>query len=119
MSKELDFLAKELPAKGTQHYREVLIDGYWRLFDNSDAASLLAYSQIASDEETLVVMNLHPELEIENAITVDKHLSPAGSKMKDKLGAGKNYTIEEFNGRHFVTLKLKPHHVAVLKMNGK
>lgn len=118
MTKKIDFLAKELSVTGAQYYREVLIEGHWKILDHS-GNSLLAYSQIDGDEETLVVMNLNSENEIENSITVDKNLTPAGSKMKDRLGVGKNYIVEEFNGRHFVTLKLKPHHVALLRINSK
>jgi len=100
---------------GTQYYREVCVDGSWTNF-TPEKNTLLAYSKVNGEEEVLVVMNLDNENEIENSITVDKDLSPKNAKMKDILGKAKNYKIEEENGRNFVTVKLKPNHVAVLKI---
>ncbi|HSW61413.1 MAG TPA: hypothetical protein VLJ60_11465, partial [bacterium] len=76
---------------------------------------LPAYSVIRGDREILVVMNTSCAREIENRVTVDRNLSPAGSKLKDIAGKPENYIVEEHDGRNFVTVKLKPNSFAVLK----
>jgi type II secretory pathway component GspD/PulD (secretin) len=97
-----------------QYYREVEFNGRWRLFDVLEDM-LLAYSVIRGDLEILVVMNTSCTEEIENRVTVDRNLSPVGSKLKDIAGRPKNCIVEEHAGRNFVTVKLKPNSFAVLR----
>lgn len=120
MSKQLNDLVEILKKEGfsgdecCQYYREVEFNGRWRLFDVLEDM-LLAYSVIRGDVELLVVMNTSCAREIENRVTVDRNLSPAGSKLKDIAGKPKNYIVEEHEGRNFVSVKLKPDSFAVLR----
>jgi len=100
---------------GCQYYREGEINGRWRLFDALEDM-LLAYSMIHQDKEMVVIINLDCRKEIETRITVDRNLTPVGSKMKDIAGRHKMYTVEEDAGRNFVSVKLKPNTLSVLKM---
>jgi hypothetical protein len=110
-----DILKKEKFAKEfTQYYREVEINGRWRLFDVLDD-TLLAYSVIKSDVELLVVINCNCEKEITNKVTVDRNLTPAGSKLSDIAGRPKKFNVDEFEGRNFVTVTLKPNSFSILK----
>ncbi len=108
---------EEILEKGCQYYREGEINGRWRLFDALENM-LLAYSMIHQDREMVVIMNLDCNKEIETRITVDRHLSPAGSKLKDIAGRHKMYTVEEDGGRNYVSVKLKPNTFSVLKNVG-
>ncbi len=105
---------EEILAKGCQYYREGEINGRWRLFDPLEDM-LLAYSMIHQDQEMVVIMNLNCNKEVASRITVDRNLSPAGSKLKDVAGRHKMYIVEEEGGRNFVSVKLKPNTFAVLK----
>jgi hypothetical protein len=105
---------EEILQSGCQYYREGEINGRWRLFDALEEM-LIAYSMIHQDQEMVVVLNLNCGKEIENRITVDRNLSPVGSKLKDIAGRHKMYVVEEDGGRNFVNVKLKPNHFAVLK----
>ncbi|HSW60692.1 MAG TPA: hypothetical protein VLJ60_07815 [bacterium] len=98
-----------------QYYREVEFNGRWRLF-NVLEEMLLAYSMIRGNTEILVVINTHCTGEIENRVTVDRNLSPVGSKFKNIAGNPGNYIVEEDDGRNFVTVKLKSNSFVVLKM---
>jgi len=99
-----------------QYYREVEFNDRWRLFDVLEEM-LLAYSIINEKKELLVVINFNCIKEIKNKVTVDRNLSPAGSKLKDIAGKPKNYIVEEYEGRNFVSVKLKPNSFAVLKLS--
>lgn len=121
MSKQFIELNKILKREGfsgeecCQYYREVEFNGRWRLFDVLEDM-LLAYSVIRGDMEIIVVMNTSYIREIENRVTVDRSLSPAGSKLKDIAGKSESYIVEEHEGRNFVTVKLKPDSFAVLRV---
>lgn len=97
-----------------QYYREVEFNGRWRLFDVLEEM-LFAYSVIKGNLELLVVINTSCDKSIENRVTIDRNLSPVGSKLKDIAGKTKDYVVEEHEGRNFVTVKLKPNSFAVLK----
>lgn len=99
---------------GCQYYREVEINGRWRLFDVLEK-TLLAYSMLNKKIEILVVINVSCTEAIENKITVDRNLSPVGSKFKDMTAKTKAIAVEESNGRSYLTVKLKPNSFAVLK----
>lgn len=119
MAKQLSELTAVLKKEGladtySQYYREVEYNGRWRLFDVLEDM-LLAYSLISGDKEILVIINPACSKEIENRITVDRNLSAAGSKLKDVAGKAKLYTVEEKDGRNFVSVKVKPNTFAILK----
>lgn len=110
-----DILKKEKFSKNfTQYYREVEINGRWRLFDVLDD-TLLAYSVIKNDVELIVVINCNCEKEITSKVTVDRNLTPTGSKLSDIAGRSKKHTVEEFEGRNFVNVTLKPNSFSILK----
>ncbi len=112
----VDLMKKhEVLDKGTQYYREVRVNGEWCHF-NPERPTLLAYSKILGDKEMLVVVNCSDK-EIENSITVDKFITPENSVLTDIAGGRKKetYLVENGDDRNFVTIKLAPHHVAVLK----
>lgn len=112
----IEILKKEgFSDTGCQYFREVEFNGRWRLFDALEDM-LLAYSMINENVELLVVLNTHCAKEIENKVTVDRNLSPVGSKLKDVAGRAKNFVVEESDGRNFISIKLKPNSFAVLKM---
>jgi len=117
LMKDLVSILKEEGFSDTnsQYFREVEFNGRWRLFDVLEDM-LLAYSIISESKELLVVLNVNCTKEIENKVTVDRDLSPAGSKLKDISGKAKNYIVEEQEGRNFVSVQLKPNSFAVLKL---
>ena len=119
MAKQLTELTDILKKEGltdtySQYYREVEYNGRWRLFDVLEDM-LLAYSLISGDREIVVVVNPDCTKEIENRITVDRNLSPAGTKLKDIAGKAKMYYVEEIDGRNYVTVKVKPNTFSILK----
>lgn len=119
MAKQLSELTNVLKKEGfgdtySQYFREVEYNGRWRLFDVLEDM-LLAYSLICGDQEIVVVINPDCTKEIQNNITIDRNLSPVGSKLKDIAGKAKMYQVEEIDGRNFVTVKVKPNTFAVLK----
>lgn len=121
MAKKIDTLveiAKKEDAltKGKRYNREVMINGHWSTWNAQDK-SLLAYSSIWNNEEVIVVMNLESDDELEGLITVDRNITPAGTKMKDMIGRSKNYSVEENGERNYLNIKLKPNHMAILKKN--
>lgn len=112
----ISILKKEgFPGTCCQYYREVEFNDRWRLFDVLEEM-LLAYSIISENTELLVVINSNCTKDIENKVTVDRNLSPAGSKFKDIAGKSKNYIVEEYEGRNFISVKLKPNSFAILKL---
>ena len=115
ISEITEILKKEKFAKDfTQYYREVEIDGRWRLFDVLEDM-LLAYSVIRENVELLVVINPHCSKEITNKVTVDRNLTPVGSKLADIAGRSKKFKVEEFEGRNYVSVTLKPNSFSILK----
>ena len=119
MAKQLTELTDVLKKEGltdtySQYYREVEYNGRWRLFDVLEDM-LLAYSLISGDKEIVIVINPDCTKEIENRITVDRNLSPVGTKFKDIAGKAKMYFVEETDGRNFVTVKVKPNTFSILK----
>jgi hypothetical protein len=117
MSDLVEILKKEgFADTGCQYYREVEFNGRWRLYDVLENM-LLAYSMIRETVEIVVVINTDCAKEIENRVTVDRNLSPVGSKFKDIAGRAKMYVVEEFEGRNFITVKLKPNTFSVLKLS--
>ena len=110
-----EILKKEKFSKDfTQYYREVEIDGRWRLFDVLDDM-LLAYSVIKDDVELIVVINPNFSKEVQNKVTVDRNLTPVGSKLSDITSKSKKFKVEEFEGRNYVCITLKPNSFIVLK----
>ena len=106
---------EKLSKNSIQYYREVEINGQWRLF-NVLEEMLIAYSVIKNNVEFLVVINLSYSKEIENKVTVDRNLTPIGSILKDIAGKPKKLKVEEHEGRNYVCVKLKPNSFSVLKM---
>jgi len=112
MVKKIDFLSEFVKKEGARYYREVSIDGgFWQVLTD---AGVFAFSNINGFDETVFVFNFG-RTEVTARVTVDKNLSPVGMKFKDVSSASqKNYTIEEADGRNFVTVTLKPGYGAVL-----
>ncbi|MGI6393121.1 MAG: hypothetical protein ACOX2F_00050 [bacterium] len=121
MAKQMGSLVEILKKEGffdtgCQYYREVEFNGRWRLYDVLEDM-LLAYSMIKDSVELVVVMNTNCAREIENKVTVDREISPVGSKFKDIAGRAKMYVVEESEGRSFVNIKLKPNTFSILKLS--
>lgn len=119
MAKQLSELTAVFKKEGltdtySQYFREVEYNGRWRLFDVLEDM-LLAYSLISGERELVVVINPDCSKEIENRITIDRNLSPVGSKLKDIAGKAKMYYVEEIDGRNYISVKLKPNTFAILK----
>ena len=116
MVKKIDFLADLAKLGGDRYYREVSIDGgFWQVLSDT---GLIAFSNIVGYDETVFAFNFGKQ-EVTARITVDKDLSPAGMKFKDISGTPqKSYTVEEVDGRNFVTVTLKPGFGAVLAKKG-
>ena len=110
-----EILKKENFSKDfTQYYREVEIDGRWRLFDVLEDM-LLAYSVIKNGVELLVVINPHCSKEIQNKVTIDRDLTPVGSKLSDIAGKSKKLKVEESEGRNYVCVTLESNSFSILK----
>lgn len=116
MVKKIEFLSEIVKAEGARYYREVSIDGgFWQILTE---AGVFAFSNINGFDETVFVFNFGRN-EVTARVTVDKNLSPIGTKFKDVSGAPqKNYVVEESDGRNFVTVTLKPGYAAVLIKKG-
>ncbi len=112
MAKKIEVLEDVLKLDGTRYNREVSVGGNeWSTFNHKGC---FAFSKIIGDVEVVTVMNIGDE-EVVASVTVDKHLSPVGTKMKDIIGTPKHYAVEEAGGRHYVNLTVKPGYVATLK----
>ena len=98
---------------GRQYFREISGDGV-HFGHPLDGRCSLAYSRILDTEEILIAMNL------ENAprndfITLDRNLTPPGSKMLDLLQPARTFTVEDRAGRSIVRVDLMPHGMAILQ----
>ncbi len=112
MAKKIEVLDDVLKLEGVRYNREVSVGGNeWSVFNDK---GFLAFSKITGEEEVITVMNIGDE-EVAASVTVDKNLSPVGTKLKDSIGTPKNYAVEETNGRNYINLTIKPGYVATLK----
>ena len=99
---------------GRQYFREISEDG--NLFGHpATGRCTLAFSRILDTVEVVVLLNLDA-YERQDCITVDRNLTPPGSKMIDVLNGGPPITVEESYGRAYVRVKLNGHQMAMLKL---
>ncbi len=99
---------------GRQYFRETSRDGNGFGYPDS-GQSTLAFSRVLDTDEVLVAMNLDSSPR-QDCITVDRNLTPPGSKLVDMLNGGTPMVVEESSDRAYVRVPLQGHGMAILKM---
>ncbi len=114
ISKVSEVRAKEPTLRyGRQYFREISQDGVEFSYPE-DSKSTLAYSRILDTDEVIVAMNLTESRRCDY-VTVDKGLSPPGSRLEDLLGQGGPFEVMESKGRACVKVPLDGHGMVILK----
>lgn len=113
--KEIAKLRKNEPALryGRQYFREISGDGE-QFGHPIDGHCTLAYSRILDSEEVLIALNLDHQPR-NDWITVDRHLSAPGRKMKNLL-SGDEHIIDTKGGRASVRIAMKPRSITIWKV---
>ncbi len=99
---------------GRQYFREISEDGNVFGYPATGRCTL-AFSRILDTVEVVVLLNLDASKR-QDCITVDRNVTPPGSKMIDVLNGGPPITVEESYGRAYVRVKLNGHQMAILKL---
>lgn len=99
---------------GRQYFRETSEDGNLFAYPTNGKCTL-AFSRILDTNEIVVAMNLDTS-ERKDCVTVDRNLTPPGSKMVDVLNGGPPIGVEESYGRAYVRVRLHSHQMAILKL---
>ena len=111
---QLARVRREQPALryGRQYIREISEDGeHFGYPDGSDYT--LAYSRILDNEEIVIALNASKQAR-GDAITVDRTLSPSGTKLCDALGRETLRVAVASNGRAYVRVPLEGRMAAIL-----
>ena len=100
---------------GRQYFRKISGDGNTFGYPTDNGGHFtLAFSRILDTDEVLIAMNLDSSPR-QDAINIDKNLTPAGSTMIDLLNGGTAISVEESHGRAYVRVPLEAHQMAILK----
>jgi glycosidase len=99
---------------GRQYFRETSEDGVSFGFPASGRCTL-AFSRILDTVEVVVAMNLDASPR-HDCVTVERNITPRGSRMIDLLNGGPPAIVEESHQRAHVRLPLEGHQMAILKL---
>ncbi|HSQ13862.1 MAG TPA: hypothetical protein VLM90_12620 [Candidatus Deferrimicrobium sp.] len=98
---------------GRQYFREVSGNGIDFGYP-IDGKCTLAYSRILDDSEILIALNLDAAPRADY-ITVDAHLSAAGTQLQNLLDPRAQFEVEAQGPRHAVKIPLAGHGMAILR----
>jgi glycosidase len=98
---------------GRQYFREVSTNGV-DFFHPGTGGGVLAYSRILDTDEVVVVLNLGASANA-RLVTVDRHLAPPGTVLRDLLDSDQGSTVIDVNGRCALPVELEPHSVALYR----
>ncbi len=98
---------------GRQYFREISADGSSFVYP-ANGQCTLAFSRILDTDEVVVAMNLQA-VKRQDWLTVDRNLTPPGSRLADLLNGGPPLTVTDSSGRACLRLPLEAHQIAILK----
>lgn len=98
---------------GRQYFREVSANGVDYFFPGV-GEGVLAYSRILDTDEVLVVLNLS-SIEKARLVTVDRHLAPPGTALRDMLNPNVGSTVIDVAGRSALPVEIEPHGIAIYR----
>jgi glycosidase len=99
---------------GRMYFREISGDRNLFGFPTIPQCTL-AFSRILDTTEIIIAMNLEA-IPRQDYITVDRNLTPPGSKVLDLVTERISATVEEVNGRACVKVALQGHQLAIFKL---
>jgi glycosidase len=98
---------------GRQYFREISANGADFGYPGA-GDGVLAYSRILDTDEVVVVLNLAANSNA-RLVTVDRHLAPPGTELRDLLDPDTRTTVIDIAGRSAIPVEIEPRAIALYR----